>query len=195
MIATSLISDLSVLGQPLSTPASRSLLPHPCPKLVARGCDDVTRPHPACDSGVSLRLGDQVSQQGAGAQKAQADVGGLCEVPQHRRVREVFGTRPTVDQRHHNLDETCIFQAKVLMTDETLQCDGPLYLSVLQRKNSWVFCGAQLVIVVHYATIGLFSEPLETLTLWVCIEKFTTFWTFAKVYFTFYWSILSIELS
>lgn len=38
------------------------------------------RPHPACDGGVSLGLGDQVTQQGAGAEEAQADVGGLREV-------------------------------------------------------------------------------------------------------------------
>lgn len=82
----------------------------------------------------------------------------------------------------------------VLMTGEIQQRDGPLYLSVLQRKYPWVFCGAELVIVVHHTTIGLFSKPLETLTLWVCIEKFKTLWTFATIYFTFYWSFLSIML-
>lgn len=40
-------------------------------------------PHPASDGGISLGLGDQVAQQGAGAEEAQADVGGLCEVSQH----------------------------------------------------------------------------------------------------------------
>ena len=60
--------------------------------------------HPAGDSGVALGLGDQVSQQGAGAEEAQADVGGLGEVPQHRGVGEVAGARPSVDQRHHDLE-------------------------------------------------------------------------------------------
>lgn len=37
-------------------------------------------PYPACDGGVSVGFGDEVSQQGAGAEEAQADVGGFCEV-------------------------------------------------------------------------------------------------------------------
>lgn len=81
-------------GQPLSTPS--------------REREVVSVSHPACDSGVSLRLGYEVSQQGAGAQEAQANVGGLREVSQHRRVCEVFGAWSAVDQRHHNLDETFI---------------------------------------------------------------------------------------
>lgn len=60
-------------------------------------------PHPACDGGVSLRLGDEVPQQGVGAEEAEADVGGLCETSQHWRVGEVPSTRTTVDQRHYNL--------------------------------------------------------------------------------------------
>lgn len=63
--------------------------------------------HPACDGGISLGLGDQVAQQGAGAEEAQADVGGLCEVSQHWRVGEVFRPRPTVDKRNHNLEHKC----------------------------------------------------------------------------------------
>lgn len=59
--------------------------------------------HPACDGGVSLGLGDQVAQQGVGAEKTQADVGGLRKVSQHWRVGEVFGPWTTVDQRNHNL--------------------------------------------------------------------------------------------
>lgn len=39
---------------------------------------------PACDGGVSLGLGDKVAQQGGGPQEAQADVGSLCKVSQHR---------------------------------------------------------------------------------------------------------------
>lgn len=39
-------------------------------------------PHPASHSGISLGLGDQVAQQGVGAQETQADVGGLGEVLQ-----------------------------------------------------------------------------------------------------------------
>lgn len=78
---------------------------------------------PACDGGISLGLGDQVAQQGAGAEEAQADVGGLCEVSQHWRVGEVSGPWPTVNQRNHNL-------------------------SILQRDNFRVFCGAELVIIM-----------------------------------------------
>lgn len=63
-------------------------------------------PHPACDGGISLGLGDKVSQQGGGAEEAQADVGGLREVSQNWRVGEVSGPRPTIDQRYHNLDNT-----------------------------------------------------------------------------------------
>lgn len=39
--------------------------------------------HPACDGGVSLGLGDQVAQQGVGAEESQADVRSLCKVSQH----------------------------------------------------------------------------------------------------------------
>lgn len=65
-------------------------------------------PHPACDSGVSLSFGDEVAQQGAGAEEVQADVCGLCKVSQHWGVGEVFGTWPSVDQGHHNLDNTAL---------------------------------------------------------------------------------------
>lgn len=77
-------------------------------------------PYPACDRGISLGLGDQVTEQGAGAQEAQADVGGLGEVSQHRRVGEVFGARPTVDQRHHNLDETYLFDQNCFYASENM---------------------------------------------------------------------------
>lgn len=40
-------------------------------------------PHPACDGRIFLGLGDQVAQQGVGAEEVQANVGGLCEVSQH----------------------------------------------------------------------------------------------------------------
>lgn len=63
----------------------------------------VTAAHPARDGRVPLGLGDELAQQGVGAEEAQADVGGLGEVLQHRRVGEAFGARPAVDQRHHNL--------------------------------------------------------------------------------------------
>lgn len=61
-------------------------------------------PHPAGDGGISLGLGDQVTQQSAGAEEAQADVGCFCKVSQYRGVGEVFGPWTTIDQRHHNLD-------------------------------------------------------------------------------------------
>lgn len=63
----------------------------------------VTAAHPARDGRIPLGLGDEVAQQGVGAKEAEADVGGLGEVLQHRRVGEAFGARPAVDQRHHNL--------------------------------------------------------------------------------------------
>lgn len=95
----------------------------------------MTSSHPACDSGVSLRLGYQVSQQRAGAQETQADVGGLCEFPQHRRVREVLGAWSPVDQRDHNLDETFFKKTEtVLMIGQIQERDWPLYLSILQRE-------------------------------------------------------------
>lgn len=78
-------------------------------------------PHPARDGGVSLCLGDQVAQQGAGAQEAQADVGGLREVSQRRRVGEVFGPRPTVDQGHHDLDNTYSFHKDCFSIAHTIQ--------------------------------------------------------------------------
>lgn len=58
----------------------------------------------SCDRGVSQGFAHQVTQQRVGAQEAQADVGGLGELPQNRRVGEVHGTRTSVHQRHHNLD-------------------------------------------------------------------------------------------
>lgn len=91
------------------------------PKWETRDCQQTPLcevvqyvPHPACDCGISLGLGDQMAQQGAGAEEAQADVGGLCEVLQHWRVGEVFGPRPSVDQRHHNLDNTKLFHKDCL---------------------------------------------------------------------------------
>lgn len=63
----------------------------------------VTAAHPARDGRIPLGLGDEVAQQGVGAKEAQADVGGLGEVLQHRRVGEALGARPAVDQGHHNL--------------------------------------------------------------------------------------------
>lgn len=57
------------------------------------------------------------------------------------------------------------------MTGEIEHFDDSLYLSILQRKYPWVFCGAQLVVVVHDSTIGLFSKPLDTLTLRVCSKE------------------------
>lgn len=49
-----------------------------------------TPAHPPRDGRVPLGLGDQMAQQGVGAKEAQADVGGLGEVLQHRRVGEPF---------------------------------------------------------------------------------------------------------
>jgi len=72
-------------------------------------------PHPAGDGGVALGLGDQVTQKGAGAEEAQADVGGLGEVPQHRRVREVLGAGPPVDERHHDLDGAALASELALL--------------------------------------------------------------------------------
>lgn len=69
--------------------------------------------HPSCDGGIPLGLGDQVAKQSAGAEEAQADVGGLCEVSQSWRVGEVSGPWPSVDQRHHNLDDTYVFRRDV----------------------------------------------------------------------------------
>lgn len=70
--------------------------------------------HPACDGGVSLSLRDEVAQQGVCAEKVKADVCGLCKVSQHRRVGEVFGTWPSVDQRHHNLHSTAFISHRFI---------------------------------------------------------------------------------
>lgn len=107
-------------------------------------------PHPACDCGISLGLGDQVAQQGGGAEEAQADVGGLCEVSQHWRVCEVFGPRTTVDQRHHNLDSANLLQQITAMkcSNFSLAFQTTFYLPVLQRDDARVFCGAELVIII-----------------------------------------------
>lgn len=40
--------------------------------------------HPACNGGVSLGLGDEVAEQGVGAEEVQADSGSLCKVLQRR---------------------------------------------------------------------------------------------------------------
>lgn len=72
---------------------------------LKRRLGQAAMPHPAGHGGVPLGLGDQVAQQGVGAKEAQADVGGLGEVLQHRRVAEPFGAGPAVDQRHHNLNK------------------------------------------------------------------------------------------
>lgn len=44
-----------------------------------------------------------MSQQGVCPQEAEADVGGLGEVPKHWRIGEVHGPGPAVHQGHHNL--------------------------------------------------------------------------------------------
>lgn len=67
-------------------------------------CQVITAAHPAGDRWIPLGLGDQVAQQGVGAKESQADVGGLGEVLQHRRVGEPLSARPAVYKRHHNLD-------------------------------------------------------------------------------------------
>ena len=74
-------------------------------------------PYPACDRGVSLGLGDEVTQKGACAEEAEADVSGLGEVTQHRRVGEVLRSWPSIDQRHHNLHNT----AFILIMDILLE--------------------------------------------------------------------------
>lgn len=59
--------------------------------------------YPAGDGGVPQCLPHQVTSQAVGPQEAQADVGGLGEVAQHRGVGEVHGPGAAVDQRHHDL--------------------------------------------------------------------------------------------
>lgn len=39
---------------------------------------------PACNGGVSLGLGDEVAEQGVGAEEVQADISSLCKVLQRR---------------------------------------------------------------------------------------------------------------
>lgn len=68
-------------------------------------CRAASATDPAGDRWVPLGLGDQVAQQGVGAKERQADVGGLGEVLQHRRVAEPLSARPAIDQRHHDLDK------------------------------------------------------------------------------------------
>lgn len=62
--------------------------------------------HPACNGGVSLRLGDEVAEQGVGAEEVQADIGSLCKVSQRRWVGKVFGPRTAIDKGYHNLNNT-----------------------------------------------------------------------------------------
>lgn len=78
-------------------------------KLKKRLRRVVSTPHPARDRRIPLGLGDQVAQQRVGAKEVQADVGGLGEVLQHRRVGEPFGAGPAVDQGHHNLNTRIYF--------------------------------------------------------------------------------------
>lgn len=111
--------------------------------------------HPACNGGVSLSLGDEVAQQGAGAEETQTDVSGLSEISQHRRVGEVFRARSTVDQRDHNLDQIVFMSHGFLFNKITQTSFGSyktecvnLHLSVFQRQDPGVVCGADLVIVI-----------------------------------------------
>lgn len=62
--------------------------------------------HPACNGGVFLGLGDEVAEQGVGAEEMQADIGSLCKVLQRRWVGKVFGPRTAVDKGYHNLNNT-----------------------------------------------------------------------------------------
>lgn len=75
-------------------------------------------PYPAGDSGVTERLAHQVSQQRVGPQEAELDVGGLGELPQHRRVGEVHRPGTAVHQRHHDLRE-----GRKTLSDKHLQYD------------------------------------------------------------------------
>lgn len=89
-----------------------------------------------------------MSQQRVGAKEAQADVGGLGEVLQHRRVGEPFGAGPAVDQRHHNLNKHTFTSQEAGVCVCVKHRRGTLsYLSVLQGDDARVFCGADLVIV------------------------------------------------
>lgn len=88
-----------------------------------------------------------MAQQGVGAKERQADVGGLGEVLQHRRVAEPLSTRPAVDQRHHNLDKHTDLTGGRPVGGVEHERGVWLYLSVLQGDDARVFGGTELVVV------------------------------------------------
>lgn len=97
-----------------SRPADRWVLQSPNGKqepasTLVWGCTVQYVSHPACDSGVSLGLGDKVAEQSVGAEEVQADIGSLGKVLQHWWVGKVFGPRAAIDQRHHNLENADVF--------------------------------------------------------------------------------------
>lgn len=96
----------------------------------------MSTPHPARDGRIPLGLGDQVAQQGVGAEEAQADVGGLGEVLQHRRVGEPFGAGPAVDQRHHNLNKQAFISQEAGVCLSETRRGTSSYLSVLQGDDA-----------------------------------------------------------
>lgn len=114
--------------------------------------------HPACNGGVSLGLGDEVAEQGVGAEEVQADIGSLCKVLQRRWVGKVFGPRTAVDKGYHNLNNTnlqSIYNAyyNIKLFGLLQQKKGErntflFYLSILQRDDPRVFCDAELVVII-----------------------------------------------
>lgn len=113
-----------------------------------------------------------MTQQRVGPEKPQTDVGGLGELPQDRRVREVHGTWPPVYERHYDLknvidDHTSDdrkYPKKSYLNVGACVCVC-VYLSVLQRNYTRVFCGADDVIVMVDTLDGPLTKPLDTVSL------------------------------
>lgn len=96
-----------------------------------------------------------MAQQRVGAQEAQADVGGLGEVLQHRRVGEPLGARPAVDQRHHNLNKHAFIsrEAGVYLREAQAQ-DGVAPLRSPRGRCAsipWCRSGRRLLIYERWA--------------------------------------------
>lgn len=102
-----------------------------------------------------------MAQQGVGAKEAQADVGGLGEVLQHRRVGEPFGAGPAVDQRHHNLNK----HAFIWQVAGVCLCDGQAGDVVVPLRSPrgrcasilWCRSGHRLLIYERWAASQTFQ--------------------------------------
>lgn len=94
---------------------------------------------PPRDGRIPLGFGDEVTQEGVGAEETQADVCGLGKLPQRGRESKIFGTWTTVYQGDHDL-------------------------TVFQRHDPGIFSSTEYIVIPRDSCIGLLSKLFQTVS-------------------------------